>query len=47
VNLQTFESSQTASTYTDPAKVIVRVTYSVPGVSQKQRMIEVILSAVN
>lgn len=47
VNLQTFESTQTPQTYTDPAKVIVKVTYSVPGVSPKQRMIEVIVSAVN
>ena len=47
VNLQTFESRQSPSTYTEPSKVIVRVTYSVPGVSQKQRVVEVILSAVN
>ena len=47
VNLQTFESRQTPSTYTEPSKVIVKVTYSVPGVSQKQRVIEVIISAVN
>ena len=47
VNLQTFESRQTPSTYTESSKVIVKVTYVVPGVSQKQRMIEVIISAVN
>lgn len=47
VNLQTFESRQTPSTYTESSKVIIKVTYVVPGVSQKQRMIEVIISAVN
>lgn len=47
VNLQTFSSRQTPATYTDSSKVIVSVTYNVPGVSQKQRMIEVIISAVN
>ena len=47
VNLQTFESRQTPSTYTESSIVIVKVTYVVPGVSQKQRMIEVIISAVN
>lgn len=47
VNLQTFESRQTPSTYAESSKVIVKVTYVVPGVSQKQRMIEVIISAVN
>lgn len=47
VNLQTFESRQTPATYSDSSKVIVKVTYSVPGVSQKQRAIEVIISAVN
>ena len=47
VNLQTFESTQMPSTYNDSSKVLVKVTYVVPGVNPKQRMIEVIISAVN
>ncbi len=47
VNLQTFESATVPSTYSDSSKVIVKVTYVVPNVSQKQKMIEVIISAVS
>jgi phage baseplate assembly protein W len=47
VNLQTFESVQTPQTYTEPSKVIIKVTYSVPGLNNKTRLIEVVLSTVS
>jgi phage baseplate assembly protein W len=47
LNLQTFESFQVAQTYTDPAKVGIRITYNVPGYNAKQRVLEVIISTVS
>jgi len=47
VNLQTFETAQTPQTYTDPSRVIVKVTYTVPGLNNKTRLIEVVLSTVS
>jgi len=47
VNLQTFETVQIPQTYTTPGKVAVRVTYSVPGLNSKQRLIEVIIATVS
>lgn len=47
LNLQTFESFQVPQTYTEPAKVGIRVTYSVPSYNNKQRVLEVIISSVN
>ena len=44
LNLQTFESFQVPQTYTDSAKVGIRVTYNVPGYNSKQRLLEVIIS---
>lgn len=46
LNLQTFESFQVPQTYTDPGKVGIRVTYSVPSYNNKQRLLEVIISSV-
>jgi len=47
LNLQTFESFQIAQTYTEPARVGIRVTYNVPGYNTKQRLLEVIISTVS
>lgn len=47
LNLQTFESFQVPQTYTDSAKVGIRVTYNVPGYNSKQRLLEVIISTGN
>jgi len=47
LNLQTFESFQTPQTYTEPGKVGIRVSYSVPSYSNKQRILEVIIATVN
>ncbi len=47
LNLQTFESFQVPQTYTEPAKVGIRVSYSVPSYNNKQRVLEVIISSVS
>lgn len=47
INMQTFETFQVAATYTSPAKVGVKVTYSVPGLTTKTKILEVIISTVS
>ena len=47
LNLQTFETVQKPQTYTDPAKVGIKITYNVPGFNSKQRMLEVIIATVS
>lgn len=47
ISLQTFETFQVASTYTSPAKVGIKVTYNVPGLTTKTKILEVIISSVN
>lgn len=47
LNLQTFESFQVPQTYTESAKVGIRVTYSVPSYNNRQRVLEVIISSVS
>jgi len=47
VNLQTFETVQIPQTYTTPGKVVIRITYNVPGLNSKQRLLEVIIATVS
>ena len=47
VNLQTFETVQIPQTYTTPGKVAIRITYNVPGLNSKQRLLEVIIATVS
>lgn len=46
INLQTFETVKTPSTYESPSKVGIKVTYSVPALNPKQRLLEVYLTSV-
>lgn len=47
INLQTFETVKVPQTYNSPAKVAVRVTYTVPGLTNTQKLLEVIIATVS
>ena len=47
LNLQTFETIKIPQTYTDSAKVGIRITYVVPSYNNKQRVLEVIIATVS
>jgi len=47
VNLQTLETVQIPQTYTEPSRVIVKITYTVPVLNSKTRLTEVIFSTAS
>ncbi len=47
INLQTFETVTTPQTLTDSSKVTIKISYTVPNLNGRQRMLEVAISTVS